>query len=286
VDYHYEKGRRELEVLIQQDRVRCIYQAPCLNLSGPRSRKEERFTNSFAKYLLQHLVELGSIQPNKRCQSYSCPHHGQTSWPKDSRIFNEKRLVRAIFNQQRHSGNESISDPDNCIGELIDYEIPLKQQMSGDPAGDIDLLGVCREKKIINLIEVKILPKKSKRDTLLRAVMEIFTYYMLLDRNKFLDEYKDRLPRNLSSPSYQLVVCSQAGSLSAEQMKNFQTEQKDLLALIEALANQIQQSFLFCDFTIQGDETQPQLRLEEDRFFFAENRSMAVTKICEIRATR
>lgn len=67
------------------------------------------------------------------------------------------------------------------LGKVIDYQIPLKNKRS-DKAGKIDLVTIKND--IAYIVELKYAGNK---ETLLRAVLEIVTYYQLLNKNKFME---------------------------------------------------------------------------------------------------
>ena len=73
----------------------------------------------------------------------------------------------------------------NPLGEVIDYQVPLKSKQS-DRAGKIDLMTFDESTGILRLIELK--APKSK-ETLLRCVLEIYTYYKTVDMNELLRSY-------------------------------------------------------------------------------------------------
>ncbi len=109
------------------------------------------------------------------------------------------------------------SDEKYCLGKIIDYEIPLKEKMS-DKLGKIDIISVDSNGQSVRLIELKI-KNKNGDETLLRALLEIYTYYKLIDcsgsKIKLLEDYE--LPTN-----YKLipVVLTDERSLSGEMLSH------------------------------------------------------------------
>ena len=65
------------------------------------------------------------------------------------------------------------------LGYLFDYQTPLKATRN-DSYGKIDLLGYNKDDKCYSVIELKYRPSGSE-ETLLRCVLEAYTYYKLLD---------------------------------------------------------------------------------------------------------
>ena len=68
------------------------------------------------------------------------------------------------------------------LGYIFDYQTPLKATRN-DSYGKIDLLGYNKDDKCYSVIELKYRPSGSE-ETLLRCVLEAYTYYRLLDRKQ------------------------------------------------------------------------------------------------------
>ncbi|WP_051200666.1 hypothetical protein [Butyrivibrio sp. XPD2002] len=63
------------------------------------------------------------------------------------------------------------------IGKIIDYQTPLKDKQISK-AGKIDLLSVNED--IMYILELK---KPDNRETMLRCILECYTYYKIVDQN-------------------------------------------------------------------------------------------------------
>ena len=68
------------------------------------------------------------------------------------------------------------------LGYIFDYQTPLKATRN-DSYGKIDLLGYNKDDKCYSVIELKYRPSGSE-ETLLRCILEAYTYYKLLDINQ------------------------------------------------------------------------------------------------------
>ena len=82
------------------------------------------------------------------------------------------------------------------FGKVFDYQVPLKKVQTDD-AGKIDLVSYDKESNRIYLIEVK---KPDSKETLLRCVFEIATYYQLLNKENLIasyDELEKFQPKNI-----------------------------------------------------------------------------------------
>ena len=84
----------------------------------------------------------------------------------------EEILAKLLFYQRKVDG----------LGYIFDYQTPLKAVKS-DSYGKIDLLGYNSKDKCYSIIELKYRPSGSE-ETLLRCVLEAYTYYKLFDLNQ------------------------------------------------------------------------------------------------------
>ena len=81
----------------------------------------------------------------------------------------EEILAKLLFYQGNVDG----------LGYIFDYQTPLKATQN-DSYGKIDLLGYNKDNKCYSVIQLKYRPSGSE-ETLLRCVLEAYTYYRLLD---------------------------------------------------------------------------------------------------------
>lgn len=86
----------------------------------------------------------------------------------------EEILAKLLFYQRKVDG----------LGYIFDYQTPLKETQN-DSYGKIDLLGYNTDDKYYSVIELKYRPSGSD-ETLLRCVLEAYTYYKLLDLDQIV----------------------------------------------------------------------------------------------------
>ena len=84
----------------------------------------------------------------------------------------EEILAKLLFYQREVDG----------LGYIFDYQTPLKATQN-DSYGKIDLLGYNTDDDCYSVIELKYRPSGSE-ETLLRCVLEAYTYYKLFDLNQ------------------------------------------------------------------------------------------------------
>ena len=154
-----------------------FYKAPIVNYKGyvkgaiqeDKNRYSEVISSTLlSKNLLQSWKELAPVRPN----------HFDTAHTPSEKVEMEKLqgtnrkeeiLAKLLFYQREVAG----------LGYIFDYQTPLKETQD-DSYGKIDLLGYNTDDKCYSVIELKYRPSGSE-ETLLRCVLEAYTYYRLLD---------------------------------------------------------------------------------------------------------
>ena len=127
-----------------------------------------------AAELLKQVENLYAIKKITRQNSYDAGHTGETN--SRAETLTEKLLAIALFNSKKEYEH---------IGKIFDYEVPLKDSNEDKGVGKIDL--VAKNDNIVTLLELKV---ENSKETLLRCVLEVFTYWKILDHEKFLQDFK------------------------------------------------------------------------------------------------
>jgi len=163
-----------------------------VNISGPRSTEEPYYSDYIAQKLLtklkmKNLFEYG-INKSRR-GDYLTDHDGVTEEYNDR--SSEKIFAKSLF------GNSL----DN-LGRILDYEMPLTERKRKDNVdkpkqyGDIDLISVNVDTNTAYIIELKMNLAEKKQETVLRAALEIETYYHILERgiqNRFKEFIQSKI---------------------------------------------------------------------------------------------
>ncbi|MBI9031442.1 hypothetical protein JEZ13_05525 [bacterium] len=76
------------------------------------------------------------------------------------------------------------------LGTIIDYQVPLKDTLADKGLGKIDLISYNKEHNTMFLIELKY---KGNKETLLRSILESYTYYKLIDKIKLKNDFFSKL---------------------------------------------------------------------------------------------
>lgn len=152
-----------------------FYTAACINHAGTTYKDDgaRYYTEIISEYLLKHYNLFDQIQKIKRVNYKINSHNGTT--PRETSNRKEERIALAL-------AQKKVLNP---LGEVIDYQVPLKSKQS-DRVGKIDLMTFDESTGILRLIELK--APKSK-ETLLRCVLEIYTYYKTVDMYELLRSY-------------------------------------------------------------------------------------------------
>ena len=151
-----------------------FYKAPIVNYKGYINGSKNLYSEIIAKTLVSEdlVKEWGKLKP-VRSNHFDTDH---TPTQNELSITNRKEeiLAKLLFYQGE------VKD----LGYIFDYQTPLKAARS-DSYGKIDLLGYNTDDKYYSVIELKYRPSGSD-ETLLRCVLEAYTYYKLLDLDQIV----------------------------------------------------------------------------------------------------
>ncbi len=198
MDYSNSEVLKEIETLFDElvsgsKQFDDMYNHNSFNRIGKTNDKEKKeyYTEIIAEKLLSNLCKLYSnlYKQNNTCKitretSYYTKTHSEIKLSENSSSKEENLAKEIILNQTRFMCNCSP------LGIFIDYQIPLKNKQK-DKAGKIDLLSINPKLLSVYFIELK---AENNDETLLRAILEIFTYYMICDKKKLIKDYYTYCP--------------------------------------------------------------------------------------------
>ena len=194
--------------------ISTLYKEDFINYRGDTIDTKEKYTEVIADWLLNNIDLLYKIKKITRLSSYKVDtHDGKHNNQNSNRL--EEIMAIEIFNQK------SL----NILGEVIDYQTPLKDKL-GDEAGKIDIVSYDKDNKIVYLLELK---REDSKETMLRCVLEIFTYSKTLDKDKFLEDFN--LPKDTKIKASPLVFFN--GSQYKEMADSDNKYLKDLIKKLE-----------------------------------------------------
>lgn len=157
-----------------------FYKAPIINYKGYVTGKSKVNNTRYSEVIADTLVSKGYIktwlelEPLRPNHFDTGHHHSESVDINKLQISNRKEeiLAKLLFYQRE------VKD----LGYIFDYQTPLKETRN-DSYGKIDLLGYNTDDECYSVIELKYRPSGSD-ETLLRCVLEAYTYYKLLDINQ------------------------------------------------------------------------------------------------------
>ena len=191
-----------------------LYTQTFINYTGKTTDTKEKYTEVIAEWLLNNIDLLYKIKKITRLSSYKVDtHDGKHNNQNSNRL--EEIMAIEIFNQK------SL----NILGKVLDYQTPLKNERD-DKAGKIDIVSYNKDIKTVYLLELK---KEDNEETMLRCVLEIFTYSKTLDKDKFLEDFN--LPKDTKIKASPLVFFN--GSQHKEMVDGNNKYLKDLIKKLE-----------------------------------------------------
>ena len=199
-----------------------FYSQDFVNYRGKTSDKErDYYTEIIAEWLLDNIELFNDIKMISRENSYKVDSHDGKNKDKDSNREEEK-IAMKLFDLSQNQGKVF-----EIIGKIIDYQTPLKD-IQTDKAGKIDLLAYNESKKTLRILELK---KPDSEETMLRCVLEAYTYLKVVDKAKLLKDFG--LPKNTKIKACPFVFYGK------EQYKEMQQDRKHLKDLIKKLGIEV-----------------------------------------------
>jgi hypothetical protein len=153
-----------------------LYKAECINWKGKTTDTKEFYSEVIAGELLKDLHLFQGINTVTRTKkSYLTKSHCKIKIDLCDSNRNEEIFAKRITGLEFEK-----------IGLILDYQIPLKDKQKDKGVGKIDLISYNNETKTLFLIELKY---SGNKETLLRAVLEIYTYYKIVDKDKLKSDF-------------------------------------------------------------------------------------------------
>ena len=194
--------------------VKTFYKQPFINYNGRTDDTNEYYTEVIADFLCSNIsAYINGIPQITREASYKTVGHDgdfDVDTPRE-----EERIAMEMFKQSK-SGV-----PYDYIGNIIDYQTPLKNKRS-DVAGKIDLLSY--DGCTLYILELK---KPDSEESMLRCVIEGFTYMQIVDKEKLLD--------NFALPSTTIVKASPFVFRNKQQHEQMMEDRPHLFKLMQLL---------------------------------------------------
>ena len=197
--------------------IKNFYKKEFVNYLGVTSDTKEYYTEIIAEWLLDNFYLFDTIKMISRESSYKVDSHNGIIKDENSNREEEK-IAMELFD---YSQNKGVTF--DIIGKIIDYQTPLKN-VQKDDVGKIDLLAYNEKEKTLKILELK---KPDSKETMLRCVLEAYTYLKIADKTKLLKDFE--LPEDTIIKACPFVF------VEGEQYKEIQEDIKYLKELMKNL---------------------------------------------------
>ena len=214
------------EILEEIQDMGNFYKRKVVNYRGTTSDSKEYYTEVVAEWILKNIYLFDYIKPITREKSYKVDSHDGKNKDNDSNREEEK-IAMKLFDLSQNQGK--VFD---VIGKIIDYQTPLKD-IQTDKAGKIDLLAYNEneEEKTLRILELK---KPDSEETMLRCILEAYTYLKVVDKDKLLKDFG--LPEDTEIKACPFVFYD---GEQHQEMKEIKDSRKNLGELIEKLGIEV-----------------------------------------------
>ncbi len=211
----YTKARLLDRINTASKNMTQFYKESFVNYRGKTSDTKEYYTEIIAAWCLNNINKFLEIPQITRKASYRTPgHDGKIANPDSGR--EEELIAMKMFRQEQLP----------VIGKILDYQTPLKNR-SADKAGKIDLLAW--DDSTLRILELK---RQNSKDTMLRCVLEGYTYLQIIDKQKLLNDFG--LTDFEKSQEIKVTSCPLV-STEGLQQQELNGEHPQLLLLMNAL---------------------------------------------------
>jgi hypothetical protein len=196
--YKYAETIAEVKAALTS--IDTLYQAQCIKWGGKTSDTKEYYSEVMANELLLNLIAFSKFSKVTRSGTYCREDHCHVAMDLCESNREEEMFAKRIT---------GLRLPE--IGIVLDYQVPLKNTSKDIGLGKIDMISFNEETDTLHLIELKY---EKNNETLLRAILESYTYYKRIDQNKMKDDYvidykfKNRKAFNETNPVKIKVVPS------------------------------------------------------------------------------
>ena len=212
------------EILEEIQDMGNFYKRKVVNYRGTTSDSKEYYTEVVAEWILKNIYLFDYIKPITREKSYKADSHDGKIKNEDSGR-EEEMIAMKLFDSSQNQGK--VFD---IIGKIIDYQTPLKD-IQTDKAGKIDLLAYNEEEKILRILELK---RPDSKETMLRCVLEAYTYLKVVDKDKLLKDFG--LPKDTEIKACPFVFY---GKEQYREMQAIKDDRENLGKLIEKLGIEV-----------------------------------------------
>lgn len=171
----YSKQQTIDEQIKELVEIENLYKANCVNWKGTTNDTNELYSEIIAHELLRRITEFENVAKVSRKKTYCRENH----------CIIEIDICKSNREEENFAKRITGLELEN-LGLIKDFQVPLKDTSSDTGLGKIDLISYRERDKILFVIELKYAGNK---DTLLKALLEIYTYYKTVDKSKLVNDF-------------------------------------------------------------------------------------------------
>jgi len=153
-----------------------LYACPAINWKGKTSDTEKAYSEVAARIILEHITGFLSMHVVTRQESYFVAYHAAHKHDLKINIAADSNRDEQWLAKEWYRNDKVFEH----IGKIIDHQTP-RATRSRPKQGAIDLLAYNEDKNVLYVLELK---RSQTDETLLRCVLEAFTYRHTIDDNK------------------------------------------------------------------------------------------------------
>ena len=197
--------------------AKTFYQQDIVNYRGRTEDTNELYSEVVAEYLCENIFEFMNGIPEIIRSEYKIDSHDGKYDESSNRL--EEKIAMKMF-VMSENGREF-----QYIGKIIDYQTPLKAKRD-DVAGKIDLLSYNSTSNMVYILELK---EPDSMETMLRCVLEGYTYFRTVNMKKLFDDFL--IPRTARLVASPFVF---KGSIQEKEIMERRPFLKKLMELLES----------------------------------------------------
>lgn len=219
--YSRQETLSRLETIKEEGKgISSLYQKNFVNWSGTSMDKNnpEYYSEIISEWLLKNIdILVGNNIRQVSRENYKVFHPElDENAPKTNR--EEERIAKELHKEKFYKE----------LGEIFDYQVPLKKTQKDTGVGKIDLVAFNKGENNVYLLELK---RRDNTETLLRCVLEIYTYWKQLNEVNFKKSF-DFLPEDAKVIPAILIF------KDSEQYKQYKSDHPNTRKLMKELGIQ------------------------------------------------
>ena len=192
-----------------------FYKKNILNYRGKTSDSSTPYSEVIADELFQNFNILSRLEKGvhiRKTKSFDRGHRGIPNIEARIKRFGEITYSEKLFAIALYNSKIAFE-----FGKIFDYQVPMKEKQD-DAFGEIDIVAL--DQSAIKLIELKI--KGTSEETLLRALLEVYTYYKIIKGSlkKFIHDFKLTAQRQLF---FQPCIITDRDALSGKTLHDLES---------------------------------------------------------------